>query len=111
MRVRTWISSSFRGVKTRRAGRGDPARRRVGLLQRVDAGAADLRVLRRGPARHADGADDLAVDDDRDPALERARAGEPEDSQVAAALGQGVIEGLARSAEGDGRIRLLARDL
>jgi len=45
------------------------------LLQRVDAGLGGLSVLVGLDAGDADGADDLAVDDDRDAALEHAEAG------------------------------------
>src|SRR4029453_6838374 len=43
------------------------------LLQRLDPGSADLRVLLRGDSGHTDPADQLAVDDDGQPALEWAR--------------------------------------
>src|SRR5215472_11345314 len=67
---------------TVRTGDGGPAKprwpaARVLLLQRVGAGLGDLCVLLRGVAGDPDGADDLAVHDDWNAALERAGTGEP----------------------------------
>src|SRR4051812_40110233 len=66
-------------------------------------------VLLRGHAADADRTDDLAVDDQRDAALEWRHAGEAEDRQPAA--GQPVLEGLARPLEARRGARLVLRDL
>src|SRR5262249_20197506 len=97
------------------AGRGAcalwPAPAAERLLQVVDSGPADLSVLGRGDAGDADRADELAVDDDRDAALERARAGQPEDAEIVTALSERIVEGLRGPAERHGRVGFFFRDL
>ena len=56
-------------------------------------------VLRRGDARDADGADELAVDEDRHAALVRRGAAQPERAQADAAAADRVLEGLQGPAE------------
>src|SRR5262249_17858099 len=95
-----------------RAGRGrepDPSRGR--LLQSFDTGPTGLRVLGGQRARDAHRADQLAVDDDGQPALEGAGARNPEDPEVCAALPERVLECLGGPTEGDGRVGLFPRDL
>src|SRR5687767_3430772 len=87
-----------------------PPRVRV-LLERVDPRLADLRVLWRGDAGDSDRANELAVDDDGDPPLERARPPEAQDAQVDPALRDPVLEHLGRTAIRDGRVGLVVRDL
>src|SRR2546425_3507018 len=81
------------------------------LLQMLDSRPADLRVVGGEDTGDPPPADELAVDDDRKPALERARAGKLEDSQVHTTLPEGVLERLGWPAEGDGRVRLVFRDI
>src|SRR5882672_7256390 len=75
--------------------------RRNRLLQRVCSRPGDLRVLGREHARHADAADDLAVDHDGDAALERSHAVYLQDAKPSAATGDDVLEGLAGTSEID----------
>src|SRR2546425_1350919 len=81
------------------------------LLQRVGTRLGGLRVLLGRHTGDADPADDLAVDDDRDPAFERARAAEPQETEVSAALSDEILEDLGWPPEEDGRVRLLTRDV
>src|SRR3989442_11390918 len=86
-------------------------RNRLRLLERVDAGLGDLRVLRGGPAGDADAADELAADDDGDPALEHARPVEIEQAEIGPTLRDEVLEDLGGPAERHRRVRLVTRHI
>src|SRR5579885_1552582 len=80
----------------RRAPQGDGTGSHPGLGERVGGGFGDLAVLRRERAGDADGADDGAVDHDRQAAFERGDVFQRQEPQAAAAGGDGVVERLAR---------------
>src|SRR5271154_5903758 len=78
---------------------GRDARPPWSLRQRVGSSLGDLRILRGQRARDADRADNLAVDQDRNPALQRCDVLDREQPQSGAARGDGVVERLARALE------------
>src|SRR6266700_5088793 len=88
-----------------------PKRRRAGdwrgLLQRIRPSLGDLRILFRGGARHTDRADDLAVDHEGNPALERAGTGQSQQPEVGAALPHAVLEHFGGTPVEDGRVGLV----
>src|SRR5579885_3117456 len=90
---------------------GEPPRAVVFALlrQRLGADLGDFGVLRRQHAGDADGADDLAVDQDRQSAFERGEVPERQEPQPGAAGGDGVVERLAWALEGQGGARLAFR--
>src|SRR5579863_9408247 len=73
--------------------------------QRVGAGLGDLGVLRRQRAGDADGADDFAVNHDRQPAFERVDVFHSKQAKPRAARGNSVVESLARALESNRRAR------
>jgi hypothetical protein len=70
------------------------------FCQAIDASLRDLGVLLRHHTRDADGADDLAVDDERKPALQRARPWQAKEAEVGTSTRNRVLEDLCRPAEG-----------
>mmetsp|Transcript_38721 Transcript_38721/g.90689 ORF Transcript_38721/g.90689 Transcript_38721/m.90689 type:complete len:226 (+) Transcript_38721:1756-2433(+) len=99
----------------RPAGRGllrrpGPALRPRSLgRQGVQAGLGDDAVLVRGAAGHADGADDLAVHDDGQAALDRVRAAQRQHPRAGGAAGDDVLEGLGGALEQRRGDRLVLR--
>src|SRR5262249_31767190 len=105
LQVKDYQRASFNGP----GARPDPSRGR--LLQRFDTDPTGLRVLGGQHARDAHRADQLAVDEDGQPALEGAGARNREDPEVRAALPERVLERLGGPTEGDGGVGLLPGDL
>src|SRR6185437_7541322 len=81
----------------------------IGLLHRVGAGLAGDAILRAGAAAAADGADELAVLDQREAAFRRNDA--VQEGDIAMAALDGVEEHLGRAAERRRGVRLVLRDL
>src|SRR5881394_381163 len=80
------------------------------LLDCCDARVGDDVVLRSGPARNADGADDLAVHDDRVAAARRDHAVERRQVAEERSAAEQALEIDGRTTEGGRRFRLVLRD-
>src|ERR1043166_6023228 len=87
------------------------SKRNVALLQSVDAGASDLRILGRQHAGDSDGADDLAVQHDRQATFERDDVLQCEKAKPGAAAGDGIVQHLRRPLEQQRGLRLALGDL
>src|SRR5208283_1233639 len=81
------------------------------LLHGVGARLGALGVMLAEISREANSANDLAVDDQRDTALDRHRSLQAEDAETGATTSQRILESLGGALEERGRAGLVDRHL